>query len=338
MLYDIGTPLEIDVLYIIHLKQHTLMKPILSIAYPLAFFVAMSPVFGHSAPEDDPYLTKTFTLDGPGDLVVQTSGGGIDVTGYDGNEVTVEMYVKPNGGWSLFGSDDDDVEEALEDYTIDIHQDGTTVSATAEKKKNTGNNNVSISFVVKVPMTMSCELSTSGGSISVANVEGEHDINTSGGSLNFDRISGTTDAHTSGGSININDYSGKLAANTSGGSIRVDRTDGEAVLKTSGGSITLEDIHGSIEARTSGGSIRAEVEELGKFVTLSTSGGSITATIPNGQGMDLDLSGDKVNTKLENFSGESEKNSINGSVNGGGIPVSMHTSGGSVTLDYEGAM
>ena len=313
------------------------MKPTSFIACGLAFLVAMSPVFGHAAVED-PYLTKTFTLDGPGELVVQTSGGGIEVTGYDGNEVTVEVYVKTNRGWSLFGSDDDDVEEALQDYIIDIHQDGTAISAIAKKKKNTGNNNVSISFTVNVPTAMSCELSTSGGSISVADVEGKHAINTSGGSLNFDRISGTTDAHTSGGSINISDYSGKLDANTSGGSIRVNRTDGEAVLKTSGGSINLEDIRGSIEARTSGGSIRAEVEELGEFVTLSTSGGSIVATVPGGQGMDLDLSGDKVNTKLENFSGESEKNSITGSVNGGGIPVSMHTSGGSVTLDYQGAM
>lgn len=294
---------------------------------------------GHSVSEDTPYLTRTFTLEGPGDLIVETAGGGIDVTGYRGNEVVVEMYVRENGGWSLFGSDDDDVEEALEDYTIDIRQDGSTIKATAERKgRNWGNNNLSISFTVKVPVAMSCNLSTSGGSISVADVEGTHDIHTSGGSLNFDHISGTTDAHTSGGSININDYSGHIAANTSGGSIRVDGTDGEAILKTSGGSINLEKIRGGIEARTSGGSIRAEVSELGKFVTLSTSGGSITATIPNGQGMDLDLSGNKVNTQLKNFTGESEKNSINGSVNGGGVPVSMHTSGGSVTLDYQDSM
>ena len=313
------------------------MKSILSVACFL-ILLAVLPVLGYTPLVDEPYLTKTFTLDGPGALVVETSGGGIDVTGSDGNEVTVDVYVKANGGWSLFGSDDDDIEEALENYTIDVSQEGTTVKAIAERKKKMDNNRVSISFTVRVPTTMSCELSTSGGSISVADVEGTHDINTSGGNLNFDRISGTTDAHTSGGSININDYDGTLEANTSGGSIRVNRTEGEAILKTSGGSINLEDIHGSLEARTSGGSIRAQVEELGEFVTLSTSGGSITATIPGGQGMDLDLSGDRVNTELKNFTGESEKNSINGSVNGGGIPVSMHTSGGSVTLEYEGAM
>ncbi len=286
---------------------------------------------------DDPYLTKTFTLNGPGDLEVSTSGGSIDVVGTSGKQVTVEMYVKPNGGWSFFGSDDDDIEEALENYTIDIRQDGAKVIATAERQgSNWGNSQVSISFKVMVPNSISCDLSTSGGSISVADVEGKHDIRTSGGSLNFNHLSGTTQAHTSGGSINVDDYSGKLDANTSGGSINVDGSEGEALLKTSGGSIRLENIRGSLEARTSGGGIRANVEELGKFLTLRTSGGSITATIPGGQGLDLDLSGNRVNTKLVNFTGESDKNSINGSVNGGGVPVSLHTSGGSVTLEYEG--
>jgi hypothetical protein len=300
------------------------------------FFLCATLFAATSHASDDPYLTKTFTLDGPGQLEVETSGGAIDVVGSSGNQVTVEMYVKPNGGWSLFGSDDDDAEEALEDYTIDIRQEGAKVIATAERKgSNWGSSQVSISFKVMVPASTSCDLSTSGGSISVSDVEGTHDIHTSGGSLNFDRLSGATKAHTSGGSINVNDYQGKLEANTSGGSIRVNGSEGEALLKTSGGSINLENIRGSLEARTSGGSIRANVEELGKFLTLKTSGGGITATIPGGQGLDLDLSGNRVNTKLVNFTGESDKNSINGSVNGGGVPVSLHTSGGSVTLEYE---
>lgn len=312
------------------------MKLIVGIA---SLFILVMAKPDRAVGQEDPYLSRSFTAEGPGTLVVETSGGSIDVSGHSSNEVLVEMYVKENGGWSFFGSDDDDIEEALEDYSIDISQQGSSVSAIAKRKgKSWGNNKVSISFVVKVPTTMSCNLSTSGGSISVAEVEGTHDINTSGGSLNFDRISGTTDAHTSGGSISVNDYSGQLEANTSGGSIRVDGTDGEAILKTSGGSINLEEIRGGIEAHTSGGSIRAEVVEVGEFVKLSTSGGSITATVPGGQGMDLDLSGNRVNTRLENFTGESEKNSINGSINGGGIPVYMHTSGGSVTLDYQGSM
>ena len=297
-------------------------------------------VFAASAvAQDDPYLSKTFSIDGPGDLVVKTAGGSIGVEGYAGNEVAVEVYVKPNGGWSLFGSDDDDIEEILEDYTISVEQKGTTVTAIAERKgSGWGNSRASISFRVKVPTTTSCELSTSGGSIDLANVEGAHDINTSGGGLEFRNITGTTEAHTSGGGIDIREHTGVLDARTSGGSINVNQAEGNVLLRTSGGSIDLENIRGTIDASTSGGSIDAEIEQLGEFVKLNTSGGSITATLPEGQGLDLELSGNRVNTKLVNFTGESDKNSINGSVNGGGVPVNMHTSGGSVNLNYKGTM
>ncbi len=289
--------------------------------------------------QDDPYMSKTFNVSGPGDLVVETSGGSIGVEGYNGSEVKVDVYVKPNGGWSLFGSDDDDIEEILEDYTISVEQKGSTVTAIAERKgSGWGNSKASISFQVKVPTTTSCELSTSGGSIDLANVEGAHDVNTSGGGLDFRQISGTTEAHTSGGGINVREYMGVLSAHTSGGSINVDRANGNVLLRTSGGSIDLENIVGTIEASTSGGSIDANIEQLGEFVKLSTSGGSITATLPKGQGLDLELSGNRVNTKLVNFTGESDKNSINGSINGGGVLVNMHTSGGSVSLDYQDPM
>lgn len=283
---------------------------------------------------EDPYLTKTFTISTPGKVMVRTSGGSISVSGHSGNEVEVKMYVKKNGSSSWFG-DDDDIEEALDEYDISIRQDGNTVYAEAERRgSNWGNSNLSISFVLEVPRQVSANLNTSGGSISLAGLEGEHDVKTSGGSLNFDEITGYTVAHTSGGSINISQYDGVMNGNTSGGSIRADNSKGELKLNTSGGSIVLEDVSGSIDAHTSGGSIKAFVNDLDEYLTLKTSGGSINAVIPEGMGVDLDLTGNRVNTKLTNFTGQAEKNNIEGSMNGGGVPVTMKTSGGSVNLDY----
>src|SRR5690606_34087835 len=157
---------------------------------------------------------------------------------------------------------------------------------------------------------------------------------TSGGSLNIADIKGNMEAKTSGGSINIDNYAGILDASTSGGSINLKNAKGDLAVSTSGGSIHLEDIKGSLTARTSGGGIRANLASLEKELRLSTSGGSITAVIPGGLGLDLDLKGNRVNTKLTNFDGEVEKDRIKGSINGGGIPVVMSTSGGSVNLEY----
>lgn len=303
-------------------------------ALTLIFLCCMTVSMQAKETYEDPYVVKTFSINTPGKLMVRTSGGSISVSGHSGNNVEVRMYVKKNGASSWFGSDDN-IEEALEDYDISIRQEGNTIYAEAERRgSGWGNNNLSISFELDVPHEVSANLNTSGGSINMAKLEGEHEVRTSGGSLNFDEIKGYTDAHTSGGSINIDQYDGVMDGKTSGGSIRANNSQGELKLNTSGGSIVLEDVSGSIDARTSGGSIKAYVNDLNDYLTLKTSGGSINAVIPEGLGVDLDLSGNRVNTKLSNFTGEAEKNNIEGSMNGGGIPVTMKTSGGSVNLDY----
>ncbi|MDQ3535780.1 MAG: DUF4097 domain-containing protein [Bacteroidota bacterium] len=286
--------------------------------------------------KDSPYLTKEFTLEGKGNLEVRTSGGSIGVTGNNSNKVLVEMHVRRNG--KSVDPDDAEVRKLLEEYKIDISKSGNKVSAISERKgSNWGNNrnNLSVSFKVTVPESISCSLNTSGGSIDIQKLKGEQDANTSGGSINIQEITGNTKARTSGGSINISQYQGKLDANTSGGSINMSKSRGDLSVNTSGGSIKLDDVSGSISANTSGGGINAKILELENNLTLTTSGGSIHAVVPKGLGMDLDLRGNHVNTKLTNFTGEAKKDKIVGSINGGGAKVKLTTSGGSVSLDYD---
>lgn len=285
--------------------------------------------------DTQPYLTKTFTIDGAGELQVQTSGGSIDVSSHEGNKIVVEMYVRKGG--KRIASGDAEIEEALEDFNIQIEQEYNKVIASAKRESGNwfgGNNNISISFKVSVPAQTACDLNTSGGSISLTGVKGKQTVKTSGGSLDLSNIDGNMKANTSGGSIKIKDYAGTLEANTSGGSINVKQARGEITLHTSGGSINLDNIQGSITASTSGGGINANLQTLEKQLKLSTSGGSISATIPSGLGLDLDLKGNRVNTQLSNFNGKAEKDRIVGSMNGGGIPVKLSTSGGSVNLEY----
>ena len=111
--------------------------------------------------------------------------------------------------------------------------------------------------------------------------------------------------------------------------------EGPVDVNTSGGSITLDNIAGPVKAETSGGGISANITKLTGNLILETSGGSIRATIPSGLGLNLDLSADHIDTKLTNFSGTSKRDKINGQMNGGGIPVRISTSGGSITLDYK---
>ena len=305
-----------------------------TLALTLLSFIHLCFTYPFKGNDKPPYLSKNFTVTDNGSLIVKTSGGSVTVVGGPGNEVKVEMYVKKGASW--FGSDDD-TKEALKDFTITIKKEGNSIIAKAEREGSSGwfsSNNTSISFKVYTPTKINCELKTSGGSINLSKVIGSQMVNTSGGNLVLNSIRGNLVGHTSGGSINVKNYKGDLDAHTSGGSIEIFEAKGVLKAHTSGGGIELREIYGSIEASTSGGSIEADIKEAGKFIDLHTSGGSINATVPSGKGFNLELSGNSVNTKLNNFSGESKRDKVVGKINGGGIPVKLSTSGGSVNLNY----
>lgn len=307
-----------------------------AVAFTLSFLTTMLLVVTASAntlTKDDPYRIEEFTVNGPGNLDVRTSGGHISVEASESNRVRVEMYVRKNGR-ELSPSDTD-----LSDFDIDISQSGNTVRAIAKRENGKGwkfwnNNNISISFVVYTPREMSTDLKTSGGHIETLGLNGNQKIATSGGHLKLGNLMGTVDARTSGGHIEIRDFEGEMNARTSGGHIDVVNSSGSINLRTSGGHIDLERISGTVEASTSGGSINAEIASVGQFVDLRTSGGNVNITVPDGIGLDLDLRGSRVRTELRNFSGEVERDEVEGSINGGGPKISARTSGGTVSVSF----
>lgn len=300
----------------------------------ICLFTMMLTFIGSLAGQDnrDAYRTEVFSAGSSPSVEINTSGGSIRVNGHNDDEVIVEMIVR-RGNRTLSPSDTD-----LEDYDIEIHQNGNNVLASARKKSN-GNwsgsgPGLSISFVVHTPETSVVNGNTSGGSVSAKNLSASLSLRTSGGSVRAESIYADTDLRTSGGSITIKDVHGTINARTSGGSITAETMTGPANLRTSGGSVRIEDSRGAISARTSGGSIRAHLAEFNNDLDLRTSGGSIRIEMPDTENFALDLSGNRVNVDLKNFTGRSERDRVSGTIGNGGPKISARTSAGSVTLNY----
>ena len=97
-----------------------------------SMILLISTASAHSTMQDDPYRVEEFTVSGPGNLEVRTSGGHITVKASESSRVRVEMYVRKNGR-ELSASDYD-----LNDFEIDISQSGNTVRAHAMREN--GNN------------------------------------------------------------------------------------------------------------------------------------------------------------------------------------------------------
>lgn len=321
--------------------------------------------------DEKPYLTKNFTSNSLSVANVETSGGSILVTGNQSSGIKVEMYVRPNNWNGKVNLSKEEIEDKLDDFDIFIGTEGDRFKATAKRKNKNGwdKNSVSISFKVYTPRSMATDLKTSGGSIRISSLTGEQNFSTSGGSLRVSDLDGVINGHTSGGSIEVekckkditlhtsggsikaSELTGKINLQTSGGSISLGSLDGDVVATTSGGSIKGDDLKGSLNAATSGGSIRlagiagslkahtsggsveAEITQVGKYVDLSTSSGSVRVTMPLDKGMDLNLKGNKVTVNLKNFDGNIEKDHVQGKLNGGGIPVNLSATGGSVSIN-----
>lgn len=329
------------------------------------FLLATAPLLA-LAQKEQPYRTQSFSGQPVQKLVSQTSGGNISVTG--GSDTRVEVYVRGNNG-KLYSNQE--IESRLnEDYTLTVELKDQVLTATCKPKNKLTNwkKALSVSFVISVPQQTATDLKTSGGNIHLSHLKGQQDFTTSGGNLIVDDLDGhivgrtsggnihltnskntitlTTSGgnihaensdgdmklSTSGGNIDITGLAGNVQATTSGGSIRIDKVNGDLSAHTSGGNVRVNAVAGSLDASTSGGNITAAVTETGKFVKLRNSGGSIDLELPN-KGFDLDLSGGKVKLNTtSNFSGKLEEDRIEGKLNGGGVPVTVKTSSGRLSV------
>ena len=118
-------------------------------------------------------------------------------------------------------------------------------------------------------------LETGGGSIRVASAKGKITAQTGGGSVVvLDGLQGAF-LETGGGSIQVKRCQGHVKASTGGGSIDLGQIDGPAEVDTGGGSIHLALASGPVRAESGGGSI--ELMNLSQGARAETGGGGITA-------------------------------------------------------------
>jgi DUF4097 and DUF4098 domain-containing protein YvlB len=297
-------------------------------------------------------IEKSFPVKSGGQLSIDSDFGSIKVESSGTNEVEVKVVQE------FRGLDQDEIDEFLKDFKVDFEHTGNNVQIIAKYRRSRRGNmwdKVRIKFKVNIPKKFDVDLNTSGGSISVANLEGDVKTHTSGGSLSFGHIAGpvtgktsggsislqssTQDAYiqTSGGSITIGEIGGDLDAKTSGGSITVRKAEGEVNVSTSGGSISVDEVRGVIDASTSGGSVTAHISrQPRKDCRLKTSGGTVTVYMDKDIGVYLDAksSSGRVDCDFDILmKGSTEKHWLRGEINEGGPDLYLRTSGGNIYIE-----
>ncbi len=297
-------------------------------------------------------LSRTFEVSYGGTLTLESARGSIEVTSARAAQVTVEVTREIPIGFGGTGA------LAPDDFVVSFDHSGENVSIKGEfrdgRKWARGRSRLRVDYRITVPERYELNLTTAGGSIRIADLEGDvrsttaggnldiGQINgsvegrTSGGSISLDGSSGTVEVHTSGGGIRIGRVAGDLRAHTSGGAIEVEEAGGNVTVETSGGGITLRGVRGSIEASTSGGPISATLlDQPERGSTLRTSGGGVTVRLAADIGVSLDAktSGGDVSTELPiTLRGKVGRRALKGKINDGGPSLYIRSSGGSIRI------
>lgn len=141
------------------------------------------------------------------------------------------------------------------------------------------------------------------------------------------------------GSLRVSDVSGPAKLSTSDGSIEMFGYEGSLVAHTADGSVRIDGRFDNLDVGTSDGSIDCSVRPGSKMTdrwSLRTSDGSVRLRLPAEFAADLDAhTGDghirmSIPVTVEGMVGS---NSVRGKINGGGQPLQIRTSDGSINID-----
>ncbi|HEY3706118.1 MAG TPA: DUF4097 family beta strand repeat-containing protein [Terracidiphilus sp.] len=168
------------------------------------------------------------------------------------------------------------------------------------------------------------------------------DGRTSDGSLKVTGLNGGVQLRTSDGSVDLSDVAGAVRLTSSDGSIRLHNVSGTLESRSSDGSVHIDGQFTGLQVHTSDGSLELTMNEGTKLTTASrveSSDGRVQIHVPRSLAADLEVhTGDgRIQCDLPlvmdgyNSKGDSGHN-LRGRINGGGVPLSIHTSDGNVTI------
>ena len=215
----------------------------------ILFFIAgLSGCFG---PQVTDYFNGSYVVSEQTILTVTNINGQIEITSWDGNNVTINAVKK-----SSFG------QEELDDIDIIVTSLGNYLNI---QTKYIGLSTIrgSVDMNIKVPHNIHIE-----------------SVTTSNGAILITNTTGNLTASSSNGAIILNTIDGYVSAETSNGRVEIKGTTGiKDEIRTSNGAITVEvaDFRDNINIDTSNGPVSVYLNpSLNVMIEMTTSNSQIT--------------------------------------------------------------
>ena len=142
-------------------------------------------------------ITAAYTVDPGGELTIDADFGSvrIETSATNSVEILIEKLRKEGT--------EDEARRAFEEVEVTTEKQGNDVHIRVDHSRWLGRNGMSIAMTVQVPYTYNLDIETAGGSIIIADLDGEIGAKTAGGSIRIGATQGDVNARTLGGSIHI---------------------------------------------------------------------------------------------------------------------------------------
>jgi hypothetical protein len=283
-------------------------------ALPLAALAVFASLTG-LAQDPDHSWSRTYPVNGKPTLTLETADGGVEFHPCgDCHEIRIHIEL---------------VGRKLSDYRLEEGQSGDEVHFLFKERPQLGAHIVwhreQTRVTVESPAELTLEAKTSDGNVTVSGLQGDLSLTTGDGNLTLDRVSGNLRIKSGDGQVKITNADGAIEARTSDGNLSVDGVFHALALHTSDGTLDL--------------SLR-EGTKLAGASTIQSSDGSVTIRVPQNFAADLSVhtSDGHVDCALpittDHYQSGGESHELRGKLNGGGTPLTIHTSDGNVKIEY----
>jgi len=213
--------------------------------------------------------TKSFTITGTPEVVLDTFDGAIELHSWDRQEVEVEIEKRA-------------MEQGLlDEIKVESEQKGNVITVKVTGPRRTEFRGVTIGMHISptarlrvaVPRVSNIQAASGDGAIRAEAIEGNLRLTTADGSVIGTRLRGTLHIRSGDGAIRLTDVAGTLD------------------LETDDGSIGLDGKPTTLKAHTGDGAIRARIDAdvvMAGAWELTTSDGSVVLTLPGSFDAEID--------------------------------------------------
>jgi hypothetical protein len=267
------------------------------------------------AQDPDHSWSKTYPVSGKPTLTLETADAGVELHPCgDCHEIRIHIEL---------------VGRKMSDYRLEEGQSGDEVHFLFKERPHMGDHifwhKEQIRVTVESPVQLTLEARTSDGNVTVSGLQGDLSLTTGDGNVTLDHVSGNLRIKSGDGQVKITNADGAIDARTSDGNLSVDGLFHALALHTSDGALDL--------------SLR-EGTKLEGISTIQSSDGSVTIRVPQNFAADLNVhtSDGRVDCTLpittDHYQSGGEGHELRGKLNGGGAPLTIHTSDGNVKIEY----